>query len=269
MSFNPIEIRSPLIDTHAHLDETAFENSLEEVLENAKVQQLRNILTIGTTLQSCHRAIALANGFPQLYAAVGIQPNYVAEAKNDDWEKIVTLAQEQRVLAVGETGLDRYWDYSPIALQSDYFYRHMELSKEIAKPFIVHCREADEDVLEHLQKAAEGAQLSGVMHSFCGNLLMMKECVKLGLHISFAGMVTFKKNDELREVAAEVPLDRLLVETDSPYLAPEPRRGKRNEPALVAHTAKCIADVRKISLDELAHQTTKNACELFGFADLS
>ncbi len=253
-----------LIDTHAHLDEQAFETDRDDVVARAADAGIAMLITIGTTADSSQRAVELTRQYESVYAAVGIQPNYAAEAKPDDWDQIERLAAEEKVVAIGETGLDRYWDFAPLPLQSEYFTRHIELSRRLELPFVVHCREAETDVVTHLRSAALAGPLRGVMHSFCGALETALACLELGLHISFAGMVTFKKNAALREVAAEVPLDRLLIETDAPYLSPEPvRKRKRNEPANVQYTAACLAEVHGISAEEFAAQTTENARRLF------
>ncbi len=200
---------------------------------------------------------------PGVFAAVGIQPNYAAQAKPGDWQQIVTLAARPKVVAIGETGLDRHWDYTPFGVQQDYFDRHLRLAQARGLPFVVHTRESDADVLAMLHEAARRGPLTGVMHSFTGSADTAAECVALGLYISFAGMVTFKKSDALRVVAASIPADRILVETDSPYLAPHPMRGKRNEPANIVHTAACLAAARGQSDIEFAAQATANARRLF------
>lgn len=253
----------PLIDTHAHLDEQAFEQDLPEVLQRAAEAGVSHILSIGITAETSRNAVALAEQYPQVFAVVGVQPNYVSQAKPGDWETIEDLAAHPRVVAIGETGLDRYWDYAPIDEQTGWFDRHLELSRTIGKPFVVHCREAEADVVRQLETAAKGSPLSGVMHSFAGDAGTARACLDLGLHLSFSGMVTYKKNEALRQTAAATPLDRLLVETDAPYLAPLPHRGKRNEPAHVAHTAAGLARLFGISPDEFAAATTRNAMNLF------
>ncbi len=254
-----------LIDTHAHLDEEAFNADRDEVVARAVEAGLKAIVTIGTTADSSRRAVALADAYPMIFATVGIQPNYVAEANPGDWQVIEELVKHPKVVAVGETGLDRYWDYAPIELQQEYFTRHIELSRKFDLPFVVHCRDADADVVSHLQDAAKQGPLKGVMHSFCGDAGTASACLDLGLFVSFAGMVTFKKSNDLRAVAAGIPLDRILVETDSPYLAPTPFRGKRNEPAHVLHTATCLAETHEIDMEEFAASTTRNARQLFMF----
>ena len=193
-----------------------------------------------------------------------MQPNYIAEAEPGDWDRIVALAGEPGVVAIGETGLDRHWDFTPFDVQQDYFDRHLRLAAERGLPFVVHMRDCDEEILEMLREAHRRGPLRGVMHSFTGGRAMAEECLAMGLYISFAGMVTYKKSDELRAVAAIVPDERLLVETDSPYLSPEPvRKIKRNEPAHVRHTAARLAEVRGVTVVALAAQTTANARRLF------
>jgi TatD DNase family protein len=255
-----------LIDTHAHLDQEEFNADREEVIARALAAGVEAMIAIGVTANSSEAVVKLAAEHPKVYAAVGIQPNYCAEAKAEDWERIVALAGSPKVVAIGETGLDRYWDYTPFDAQQDYFDRHLRLSQERGLPFVVHTRESDADVVAMLRDAAARGPLAGVMHSFTGSAETAAECVALGLYVSFAGMVTFKKSDDLRAVATTVPADRILVETDSPYLSPHPLRGKRNEPANVVHTARVLAEARGIGVDEFSAQTTANARRLFGLA---
>jgi TatD DNase family protein len=251
-----------LFDTHCHLDEPAFDGDRDDVLTRARAEGVVGMLAIGTTAASSRAVVELTRHHGDIYAAVGIQPNYVAEEKAGDWEQIVELAVDPRVVAIGETGLDRYWDYTPFAAQVEAFDRHLELSRTTGKPFVVHCRDAEADVVAQLRRAQ--GPLRGVMHSFSGDLATAEACLELGLHISFAGMVTFKRNEALRAVAKAVPLERLLIETDAPYLAPMPHRGKRNEPAYVAHTAAVLAEARGMTPEELGAVTTETARRLFG-----
>ncbi len=252
------------IDTHAHLDQEDFDADRADVLARARQAQVEAIIVVGSTLAASRRAIELAQDESLLTASVGIQPNYVHEARPGDWEQIVHLAGDDSVVALGETGLDRYWDQAPFDLQQDYFDRHLRLSQQIGKPFIVHMRDCQEEILAMLREARRRGPLRGVMHSFTGTVDGAAECVELGLSISFAGMVTYQKSDALRACAKTVPDDRLLIETDSPYLSPVPvRKIRRNEPAHVVHTAECLAEVRGVSLGELAAQTTANARQLF------
>lgn len=252
------------IDTHCHLDADAFEREVEDIVNRAHEAGVKHLMTIGITLETSQNAVALAERFPNVSAVVGVQPNYASEMKAGDWEEILELVKHPEVVGIGETGLDRYWDYSPIETQAELFDRHLELSHTTGLPFVVHCREAEADTQKRLEAAFEKfGPLNGLMHSFCGDAAMAAKCVEMGMHISFAGMVTFKKNESLREVANSVPLDRLLIETDAPYLAPQPKRGKRNEPAYVTMTAEYLAESRGISLEELAAATTANAERVF------
>jgi TatD DNase family protein len=251
------------IDTHCHLNEDAFTPDVADVVKRAVDAGVVRMIVIGCTLDSSRAAVELADRFPNVHAAVGIQPNYVSAAGPSDFDKIVKLAESAKVVAIGETGLDRYWDHSPIELQRDYFARHIALARAKDLPFVVHCRDAEADIVAALHAAAKDGPLTGVMHSFTGDLATARTCWELGLCISFAGMITFKRNDALRQVAAVVPAERLLVETDAPYLAPAPHRGKRNEPDYVRHTGAYLAEVRGVTLEELAAITTANARRLF------
>jgi TatD DNase family protein len=253
-----------LIDTHAHLDQAEFDQDRSAVIERAREADVTNVVAIGISADTSQRAVKLAAEYEGVSAAVGLQPNYLAEAKPDDWSRVRAMVDQPGVVAIGETGLDRYWDFTPFDMQQDYFDRHLRLSQECSLPFVVHMRDCDEDILKMLREAHQRGPLNGVMHSFTGGRAMMDECVAMGLYISFAGMATYKKSTDLREIAAAVPNDRILVETDSPYLSPEPvRKIKRNEPAHVRHTAACLANVRGISLEEFAAMTTANAKRLF------
>lgn len=252
-----------LFDTHAHLNVDTFDDSVGDVVQRAKDAGLVGITVIGIDVATSRRACDLAAEYPgYLFAAVGIQPNSVSEAEDGDFKIIEELAGYPGVRAIGETGLDCYWDRAPIELQHDYFERHLQLCRDTSLPMVIHMRESGDLIVEQLRR--QSSVPPGIMHSFTGDVELAQKCLSMDLHISFAGMVTFKKSDDLREVAAMVPADRLLVETDSPYLSPEPLRGKRpNEPARVEHTLRCIAEVRGISADELAKQTTDNAKRLF------
>jgi TatD DNase family protein len=256
-----------LVDTHAHMQEPVLCDDLESVLGRARAAGVVQVVAIGVTADDSQTVTAIAERYPGVYAAVGVQPNHVAEADGGDWERIVEFAERPRVVAIGETGLDRYWDYSPFSLQQGWFDRHLALAHERGLPVVIHCRDCEHDIVEQL--AHQGRSIRGVLHSFTGTWDDAQAFLELGLHISFAGMVTFsnKKLDALRGVAARVPIDRLLVETDSPYLSPHPFRGQSNEPARVVLTARRIAEARGISAEEFAQGTTANARRLFGLPE--
>lgn len=253
------------IDTHAHIQESAFDTDRSETLDRAREAGVKRIVCVGYTVDSSRRAVELAHNHPDVFAVVGIQPNYVHEARPADWETILELTADSKVVGIGETGLDLYWKSASLDLQIDYFFQHIRLAREKRMPFIVHLRDADDAMVQTLKTAAKEGPLHGLMHSFSGTAETARECIELGLYMSFSGMITSKGNKALRAIAAEVPLDRLLIETDCPYLAPSPNRGKRNEPAFVQFTAKCLAEIRGVSVEELAEITTQNAQTVFSF----
>jgi len=259
----PIE----LIDTHAHLDDGQFKDDLPEVLQRAAAAGLSRIITIATTAQDSAACVRLAELHSVLAATVGIQPNNVARAGPTDWDEVVRLCARPRaakIVALGETGLDRHWDHTPFPQQEDYFARHLDLARQLGLPVVIHCRKAEADVVRMLREDFDRhGTVRGVMHSFTGDPATAAACIAMGLFISFAGMVTYKNAEDLRAAARTVPLDRMLIETDSPYLAPVPVRGKRNEPANVVHTARCLAEVHAVDLEKLARHTTRNAGTLF------
>lgn len=255
-----------LIDTHAHLDADAFADDVAAVIDQAVEAGVEQILTIGIDLKTSQNAVKLAREFERVFAVVGIQPNYASAAHLTDMATIEAMLEDPRVVAIGETGLDRYWDYAPLDLQREFFDQHLDLAARHQMPFIVHCRDAETEVVAQLKSFAGSQPLVGVMHSFCGSAETATACLDLGLHLSFSGMVTYKKNTELRDVARTVPLERLLIETDAPYLVPTPLRGKqkRNEPAYVQHTAAVLAEVHGLTPAEMGQATTDNARRLFG-----
>jgi TatD DNase family protein len=254
-------------DTHAHLDDERFADDLAETLNRAVLSGVRSVIAVATTAPSSRACIELATSYPMLRASVGIQPNHVAEAGPGEWDEVARLVDDPRVVALGETGLDRYWDRTPFAQQEDYFARHLELARQKDKAVIIHCRDAEADTVRMLHDDFNRhGPVHAVMHSFTGDLATARACLDMGLFISFAGMVTYKNAENLREVAKQIPLDRLLIETDCPYLAPVPVRGKRNEPAFVVHTAACLATVHGIPATTIAQHTYANAGRLFDTA---
>jgi len=257
-----------LFDTHAHLDEERFAGDLDAVLGRAREAGVVAVLAVGTSAASSQHTTRLAERYDGVFAAAGIQPNSAAEAAPGDFDHVAALAEHPRVVALGETGLDRHWDFTPFDLQQDYFDRHLRLAQQRGLPVVIHCREAEADLVPMLREAVGRGPLTGVLHSFSGDEAFAAECLRLGLYISFAGQVTYtnKKFEPLRGVARTIPDDRILVETDSPYLVPHPLRGRanRNEPAHVALTSKCLAELRGVTPDAFAAQTTANARRLLG-----
>jgi len=253
-----------LFDTHAHLTDEQLAPGMAGVVERAAAAGVTRILAVGTTAASSQDCLAAAERFPGVWASAGIHPNHAAGAAEGDWEAVARLIENPKVVALGETGLDLYWKDTPLGVQQDYFDRHIRLAQATGLPLIIHLRETAAEIAAMLREARSRGELRGVMHSFTGTAEQAAEFLDLGLLISFAGMVTFKKSGDLRAVAASVPAERLLVETDSPYLSPEPLRGKRpNEPARVVHTAECLAGERGLRIEEFASLTTANARKLF------
>jgi TatD DNase family protein len=253
-----------LIDTHAHLDDARFGDDLASVLERARAAGVVHVVAVATSAASSAAVQVLSANHAGVSPTAGIHPNHVAQTAPGDWDAVVALAEAGRVVALGETGLDRHWHDTPFPQQEDYFERHLELAQRLHLPVIIHCREADADLLGMLRTAFERrGPVTGVLHSFAGSPELAETGLTVGLHVSFSGVLTYKNAAAVRSAAARVPLDRLLVETDCPYLAPVPQRGQRNEPAFVAHTAEVLARVRSLAPSELAAQTTANARRLF------
>lgn len=252
-----------MIDTHAHLDADEFRDDLDDVLRRAASAGVERIVSVAVSARSAENVLALCERYAQVFAAVGIHPNYVQEAAPDDWARIERLVDRPRVVALGETGLDRHWDVAPFDLQQDYFDRHLRLAQRTGLPVVVHTRDCEAEALAMIGEAVRRAPLRGVLHSFTGSAAAAAQYCAWGLYVSFAGMTTFKKADDLRAVAGTIPADRILVETDSPYLAPHPLRGKRNEPANVVRTAEVLAETRGETPEQFAVRTTANARRLF------
>lgn len=253
-------------DTHAHLDQADFDGDRGEVIARAREAGVADVLCPGISAASSVAVVALAEQFG-LLAAVGIHPNSTHEAAPGDWDQIAAMVDRLRVVALGETGLDRYWDYAPLSLQQEYLDRHLRLAQQHDLPVILHCRDAQDDLLPMLRAAVARGPIRGVVHAFSGDAAFAAECLSLGFYIGFAGNVTYsnKKMEPLREAARIVPADRMLLETDSPYLVPQVFRGKqrRNEPTGVIHTAAFLAELRGVSPEELAAAATENARRLF------
>ena len=252
-----------LFDTHAHLHFPEFAGDLGTVLERARAAGVRRMLTIGTDVETSRAAVGLAAREPDVWASVGVHPHDAGDADATALAEIEDLAAEPRVVAIGETGLDFFRNLSPRDAQERVFRAQLALARRVGKPVIVHCRDAHEETLAILADERVG-ETGGVMHCFSGDTAIARRCLDLGLLISLAGPVTYPKARALPDVATFVPGDRLVVETDCPFLPPQPHRGKRNEPAYLAITAARVAELRGESLQTLAARTSENAAKLFG-----
>lgn len=250
-------------DSHCHLDPARYGADLPAVLARARAAGVTRMQVIGTRAADSESAAELAARERGVTAAAGIHPNDTGDLPADEWDRVVKLASSGRVNGIGETGLDWYRDFAPQESQRDFFDRHLRLAQSLSLPVVVHSRDSTRDCLGMLRDAMARGPLVAVLHSFTGTAEEAAEAVDLGLHLGFAGMVTFRSAGSLREIAKRVPADRILVETDSPFLSPEPLRGKRNEPANVVHTARCLALARGETLEQFAAATTANARRVF------
>lgn len=251
-----------LIDSHVHLDILPLAEDQSEAISRAEKAGVSQIITIGIDLASSKRNVELAKRFPQVYAAVGIHPHDAKGASDQAYKELLELAGIPNVVAWGEIGLDFVKEYSPRDIQLKVFYQQIQLARRVDLPIIVHDRNAHLETVEMLREEAAGT-LKGVMHCFSGDVSLAKQVLDLGFFISVTGVVTFPKAKVVREVVSYVPLERLLVETDSPFLSPVPYRGKPNEPARVVHVAEEIAKIKEVSLQEVARCTSANARDLF------
>lgn len=254
-----------LTDTHCHLDDPRFDADRPAVLERARAAGVTRVITIGYDLSSSKSGVEMAGSLPGVFAAVGVHPHDAAGVPPDYVESLRRLAAQPRVVAIGEIGLDFYRDLSPRPVQREVFAAQLRLAREAGLPVVIHCREAYDEVYDILRSEATG--LTGVMHCFSGNWEEARRFLAFGFYISIAGPVTFPQSSKLLAVARQVPFDRLLLETDAPYLTPIPYRGKRNEPAYLVHTARKVAEIREISLEEVTAATTENASRLFGLEE--
>ncbi len=251
-----------VVDSHCHLDMDSYASDCAEVIERAESCGVKYVMTIGIDLKSSQAAIAVAEQYPNVFCSIGVHPHHCDEMGPNDYDILVKLAKHPKVKAYGEIGLDYVKNYAPVAAQLDHFKHQVILAKELGLPLIVHDREAHDDVMSILSDAAP-FPAGGVMHCYSGDKSLAKEVLGIGFYLSIPGVVTFNKASITQEAVAEIPLDSLLIETDGPFLSPVPFRGKRNEPAYVLYTAQKIAEIKGISLGEVARQTSRNACMLF------
>jgi TatD DNase family protein len=252
-----------LVDHHCHLDFPDFADDLDGVVARAKAAGVGALVSISTCIRRFDRLLKLVEAYPNVFCSVGTHPHHAHEELDVPVAEIVRLAQHPKVIAIGEAGLDYFYDNSPREAQTQGFRRHIAAARETRLPLVIHARDADDDVAAILEEESARGQFPAVLHCYTGGAELARRGLALGLYVSFSGIVTFKKSDALREVARSVPLDRLLVETDAPYLAPGKYRGKRNEPAYVVETAATLAQVKGTSVEELANATTQNFFRLY------
>lgn len=248
-------------DSHAHLDDEKFTDDRAEVIARAKENRVTHIVNIGADMESSARSIELTQQYDMIYAAVGVHPHDAKKVIVSDYDQLAQWTRLDKVVAIGEIGLDYYYDLSPRELQREVFIRQLDVARQTHMPIVIHDRDAHGETMEILKR--EGKGLIGVVHCFAGSMEMAAELIKMGWYIGCDGPVTFKNAAKLPEIMQKIPLERLLIETDSPYLTPVPFRGKRNEPAYVRFVAEHIAVLRGIPIEEIAKATTQNVCDLF------
>jgi len=251
-----------LIDTHVHLNADQYEEDVEEVIERAREAGVTKMVVVGFDRKTITKAMELVEQYPFLYAVVGWHPVDAVDCTEEDLAWIESLAEHPKVVAIGEMGLDYHWDKSPKDIQQQLFRKQIQLAKRVKLPIVIHNRDATADVVRILEEE-DAKEVGGIMHAFGGSVETAQQCIDMNFYISLGGTVTFKNAKAPKKIAAEIPLEKLLVETDAPYLTPHPYRGKRNEPFYVTLVAEEIARIKEISVEEVASVTTKNALNLF------
>lgn len=254
-------MKSMIFDSHAHYDSEQFNEDREELLLSMEEHGVGTIVNSGASWDSVTEVVELAHKYPFIYAAVGMHPDEVGDLNDERFEYLKSQCQKEKVVAVGEIGLDYYWDNESHDVQKKWFIKQLELARELDLPVIIHSRDAAADTLEIMKEYGQG--LRGVIHCFSYSVELAREYVKMGFHIGIGGVVTFKNGRKLKEIAEEIPLDRILLETDCPYLAPVPFRGKRNCSAYISYVAQEIANLKGISYEEVVAQTEQNGKRLF------
>ena len=252
-----------IVDSHCHLDFPDFADQIDAVIARAAAADVRLMVTISTRVKRFDNIRALAEAHPAVYCSVGTHPHNAHEELDVTTDDLVRLSAYDKCVAIGEAGLDYFYDKAPRKAQAEGLRRHIAAARITGLPLVIHARDADDDMAAILEDEAGKGAFPALLHCFSSGRRLMEVGVALGLYVSFSGILTFKRSEELREIARDVPMDRLLVETDAPYLAPQPWRGKRNEPSYVAHTCKVLAETRGVSLDEMAAVTTDNFFRLF------
>lgn len=250
------------IDTHVHLNADQYENDAEEVIQRALDAGVKKMVVVGFDRKTISKAMELIETYPFIYGVIGWHPVDAVDCTEEDLQWIKELAAHPKIVGIGETGLDYYWDKSPKDIQQELFRKQIQLAKDVQLPIVIHNRDATGDVVRILQEE-QASEAGGIMHCYGGSVETARQCIDMNFYISLGGPVTFKNAKMPKEVAKEIPLDKLLIETDAPYLAPHPYRGKRNEPSYVPLVAEEIARLKEISVEEVAKQTTANAKKIF------
>lgn len=256
-----------LFDTHCHLNVDSFKEDLEETIQRAKEAGVERFAVVGFDIPTIEKSLQLSSKYPEIYSIIGWHSTEAGNYTEEIQESLQNLLRNEKVVAMGEMGLDYHWKTSPPETQKKVFRQQIAIAKNVQLPIAIHMRDAIEDTY-HILREEDVSEIGGIMHSYSGDVTYMKKFLDLGMHISISGVVTFKKATEVHEVAKAVPLERLLIETDSPYLAPVPYRGKRNEPSYVRYVCERIAELRGMDADEIARITTENANRLFRLEEI-
>ena len=251
-----------IFDTHAHYDDKQFDPDRDELLRSMETLEVGTIVNVGASLDSCRRALELAGQYPFLYAAVGVHPDETGELNEETFAELKSWCLQDKVAAVGEIGLDYYWDTQSHDIQKEWFIRQLKLAGELGLPVNIHSRDAAEDTFQIMKEHGKG--LKGIIHCFSGSRELAEEYVKLGFHIGVGGVVTFKNGKKLKQVVETVPLTKIVLETDAPYLSPEPYRGRRNHSGYLKYVAEEIAGLKGVTYEEVVRQTEANAREVYG-----
>ena len=251
-----------IIDSHSHLEMPDFRKDLEEVIQRAKASDVGTIFTVGTEARDWRKALEIAHSDPSIYAILGVHPHNAKQINHETYSTLAKLCRDEKVKAYGEIGLDFFRNLSPRDVQLKRFREQIRLARQLGLPIVVHDREAHQETLEVL-KSEKAEECGGIIHCFSGDYEMAKVCMNMGFYISVPGSITFKNAESLREIVKKIPLESLLVETDAPFLTPEPFRGKRNEPSYVRYTVQKVAEIKKVSFDKVAEVTTENALRVY------
>ncbi|EKD27977.1 MAG: hypothetical protein ACD_79C00473G0004 [uncultured bacterium] len=259
-------IFSGLFDSHAHLCDGQFDSDRDELIGKLTENGIEYVVNVADNLDSSYQCLKLANKYQNIFATAGFHPHNASQFQDNYLKEFVELLKNEKIVAVGEIGLDYHYNFSPKEMQITVFKEMLKLALESEKPFIIHNRKSEEDLIPVLKETGKSS-FSGIIHCFDSNEENLKIFLDLGFYISFSGMITFKKSDEIRKMVAYVPLDKLLIETDCPYLAPDPKRGKRNEPALLKYVAMKVSEIRNCSYEDIVLQTKQNACSCYGISN--